>query len=100
MRLTKLNAFVASARNCSVDRPAEPDVAEEAEVDVAVAGAVDDAAAGGAVRADRRLRRRPRVLNHCSISSSRGRPLIELGVADEVGAIGGQAVEVAIQPRR
>ena len=36
------------------------------------------------------------TLNQSSISSSLGRPLIELRVADEVGAIVGEAVEVAV----
>ena len=36
------------------------------------------------------------VLNHASISSSRGRPLSSVGIADEIGAIVGEAVEVAV----
>ena len=77
--------------------PDQAHVAEHAEIDVAIAGAVDDAAAGGAVGADRRLREHGGV--EPLLDQLFTRPAaVELGIADDVGAIVGQAVEVAIEP--
>ena len=90
-----LNTFVASTRSCSTVRPARPDVAEHAQVDVAVARAVDDAAAGGAVGAERGLREGRGVEPLLDQLLART-AAVERGVADEVGAIVGEAVEVAV----
>ena len=69
------------------------------EVDVAIAGPVDDVAAGVAVGADCRLGERGDVEPALDQLVARA-AVIELRVADEIGAIVGEAVEVAVGARR
>ena len=73
----------------------ETDIAKHAQIDVSIAGAVDDAAAGAAVGSESREGECRHVEPRFDQFIPRS-PVIELRIADEIGAIVGEAVEIAI----